>query len=169
MGTLRVVPLQLSFWRMGDVVLPVQVPQDIERERAARSGRQWLQSAREYCLWRAGDGWRRLGTRESRNSAERWYYLEGARTITDILYSQDKPASGLQLALPVLNPAPTPDASELKYRTMKRADLVAALLRIDPTLTDAHILSHLPRPKLAHMLREREKMQRHATQTRRTA
>ncbi len=76
---------------------------------------------------------------------------------------------GLQLALPVLNPAPTPDAKEMAYRSTPRADLVARVLRIDPALTDARLLSHLPRPKLAPMLREREKLARRAARERRTA
>lgn len=166
---LLLVARQLSLFPMGNGFVPALGPGLGDSERDARSGRQILQSALDYCLWRAGDGWRRLGSRAGRTSAERWHYLDGARLLSGILTRPVESSPRMQLALPVLNPSPTPDTQELAYCSAPRADLVAALLRIDSTLTDARLLSRLPRPKLARMLREREKLARPDARKRRTA
>ena len=165
---LRLVPFQLRLLAMGSGVVPAPGRNSEDFERAARSGRKILQSALDYCLWRAGDGWRRLGSRAGRESADRSYYLDGARLISYILTSPAEERTGIQLTLPALNPTPKPDAQEAAYAAQPRAYLVSALMRIDSNLTDRKLLSSLPRPKLARMLREREKLARH-TARRKTA
>ena len=67
----------------------------------------------------------------------------------------EKPKS-LQLALPVLNPAPTPDPQVIALSKLPRKRLAARLMEIDPRLTDKRILEHLPKLKLGRMLFERE-------------
>jgi hypothetical protein len=61
----------------------------------------------------------------------------------------------LQVVLPSLDPLPAPSSEELKLRSKSRGWLVAELLRVDATLTDAKILSRLTCNKLAAMLAER--------------
>jgi hypothetical protein len=119
-----------------------------------RTARQWLQSAITYCNWRAGDSWRRLSDPEQRNSPERDWYLSGSRTLLEALNSPER--QGIHIALPVLNSERVPDDIEKAHALRTRAELVRELMALDSKLTDARLLSHLPRPKLAHMLRERE-------------
>ena len=83
---------------MGPSPLPESTAGE-DAERDGRSARQWLKSARAYCLWRAGEDWRRVSDRKQRENSTRWYYLDGARFITDILYSEslgglDTPSGG---------------------------------------------------------------------------
>lgn len=126
--------------------------------RGRRSGRQIVQAAIAYCNWRTGDAWRNLANRNERDNADREWYLGGIRTLTDVLYRDDSARPGkLQLELPALHPTHNPDATERKHAKRTRAELARLLLAIDPALTDARLLSRLPRPKLARMLREREK------------
>jgi hypothetical protein len=75
------------------------------------------------------------------------------RPITDILYSAPK-TSGLNLALPVLNPAPPVDARALRLSEKSRAWLADGLLQTNPKLSDRKLLMHLGKIKLASMLIE---------------
>jgi hypothetical protein len=45
-----------------------------------RTGWQWHCSISAYLLWRAGESWRRA-TAADRWDPERWYYLDGLRTL----------------------------------------------------------------------------------------
>lgn len=117
-----------------------------------RTGKQWLQAAIAYCNFRAGDSWRSLANPAQRNSDDRWYYLRGARFLSDALLGfRNEPR--IALALPVLNPvsSPSPFQIELAAR-LKRAELVARLMAADSALTDRRLLLRLSRVKLAGML-----------------
>lgn len=169
---LRAVHYQLSLFIVGNGYSPAPVPLAGDGERDSRTGRQWLQSALDYCLWRAGEGWRRLSSRAERESAERWHYLNAARLISTILASgaanSQRGPRVVAPTLPPLFPEHVPDKTETKLAQMPRAELVSALLEIDATLTDRRILSHFTRAKLARMLRERQKLA-HQAERRRTA
>jgi len=116
-----------------------------------RTARQWINSAIEYCNWRAGDSWRRLSDPAQRHDPERWVYIEAARTLHTALYSTF-PARPVPV-LDCLTPT-RPSHAQLKYRNWKRPELVEALLLENPKLTDRRILSHYTRAKLARMLDE---------------
>ncbi len=117
-----------------------------------RTGAEWIKSAIAYCEWRSGNSWRHVLDREQRNSPDRWYYLDGAKTLTDILYGGTAQPTGLHVPLPVLNPAPVTTDQMRLDAGRPRAELVKELMHLDPTLTDAKILSGLQRNKLARML-----------------
>jgi len=120
--------------------------------RSKRNGRQWIQSAIDYCDWRAGS-WRRLSDRAQRENLDRWWYLDAARTLKDVLLGC-REAQSLHIALPVLNAAPaiTPEAEALAQQP--RAWLADALLAANPRMTNRKLLLHLGRPKLARLLLE---------------
>jgi hypothetical protein len=52
-----------------------------------RSGKEWLQSMILYCEWRAAKGRQGHLSHEKRWSEDRWWYINGAKAITDILYT----------------------------------------------------------------------------------
>lgn len=161
---LALVPFQLSLEGFGPPVSDFiaaalsSSPWDLEKEK--RTSQQWLKSVRDYCMWRAGDGWRKLQQGE-RWSAARWEYLDAARLITDILLTGSKPtpkesakdaAAQAQLDLMRGLAAPlSPEENKLLQRP--RAQLVDELLR-DSLYTDGRLLSRLPRRKLARMVSE---------------
>lgn len=166
--SLKVVAYQLSFWPdfpMDFSGLPDQASEDAERDR--RNGRQWLKSAIAYCDFQAGGSWRRLSDPSQRNSSWRRWYLDGLRTLTDIL-STPEDAGKIQVALPVLNPAPEPLPGESDLMALARRDLAAALVAESSVYTDYKLLSHLPRPKLARMLAQ-VRVDAAAAETRRRA
>src|SRR6185437_16383486 len=62
-----------------------------DNERDNRTGLEWLKSVREYCIWRAGNSWRKLWKSDQRWNPERWDYLEAAKLISDILLTKAQP------------------------------------------------------------------------------
>lgn len=149
MASLSLVPFQLS---LPGFEFFLQSFPDQEKEERTRS--EWLKSVRDYCLWRAGDGWRRLGRAGQRQSPERWEYLEAARLIISLLAASavSRADQAAQLELDVARGAAIPlSASEFKLTIENRNALVAELLR-DPLYTDARLLRSLTKNKLARMV-----------------
>lgn len=108
-----------------------------------------LRNAISYCDYQAG---------RTRGRAPRWnpdadWYISGLRLLRAALAGDLEP-SRLQIALPVLHPSPSPTIQEKELAEQPRLWLVSELLKADSRYTDKKLLSHLPRPKLAHMLAE---------------
>lgn len=82
--------------------------------RGTRTGREWLESIRDYCLWRAGSNWRRISSKKQRQSVDRWWYLNGCRAINDLLAGAVAEPKRPHIALPVLNPRPAASPEERK-------------------------------------------------------
>lgn len=118
-------------------------------DRDGRTSDQWLRSVGAYLEWRAGECWRNLARPEHRNSLERWEYLAAARLVDDVRHGEPQ---RMALALPVLSPLPSPSRAEIRLALEPRAALVERLMRVNPSLTDKRLLSHLSRPKLAQMI-----------------
>jgi hypothetical protein len=150
---LYLLPKQLRLWPLKDRAL-VPLPLDwTDDGREERTGQQWLKAVRAYCLERAGDCWRDLNSKAQRNSPGRWWYLNGAKAVSDLLCGAvDTKPAGIQLALPVLNAAPSPDGRAHAFDDRNRRWLVRELMRWNPSLTDRVTLSHLSHEKLVRML-----------------
>lgn len=146
---LFLLPKQLLLWPEMSGAF-VSSPSDWNDGRDARNERQWLESIRDYCLWRAGN-WRRVSSRSQRESADRWWYLNGARTVTDILLTPPKETS-LKPALPVLNPTRFIDERARDFDARNRSWLADELMRWNPALTDRVLLARLSHEKLVRML-----------------
>lgn len=153
--TLRVVPLQLTLPgldRPGCVLLSCDFG---DEERDLRDGRQWLESAISYCLWRSGDRWRKLHRGGDRWSSSRWEYLEAVRLLCSLLYAPDKSAAPAvpQLVLPALDVSePAYSPKELKLSEKPVRWLVDELQKADPRYTMRRSLLHMRRAKLARLL-----------------
>jgi hypothetical protein len=147
--TLAFVACQLSLfaWR------PIEDPSAMGlADRANRTSDQLLRSVAAYCQWRAGESWRNVSISYHRKSQQRWDYLDAVRIVETIRRAPDELLLPRRLG-PVSVPALTsPPRPELRYTAWSRRELVAELLRVNPTLTDAKILSHLSTNKLARML-----------------
>ncbi len=153
MASLFLVPFQLSLPGFDFVSQGLPFPKDRDKEN--RTGAEWLESARDWCLWRAGASWR------SRQRVER-DFVDAARCITDILVTggkltpkeekQAKLDAAAQAELDIMRGAAIPlSASEFKLTKENRNALVAELLR-DPLYTDARLLRSLTKNKLARMV-----------------
>jgi hypothetical protein len=140
-----------------------------DRERADRTPDQILRSVIGYCQWRAGECWRNVSTSRFRYDQERWDYLDAVRIVHRVRYAcpaalaivaarggAQLPDHGRGAAPPAAVPAP-----ELRrYAAWSRGQLVAELVRIDPTYTDRKLLSRLSIHKLARMLADAVAAQR---------
>jgi hypothetical protein len=116
-----------------------------DEARDRRTGGQWLRSVRAYLEFRSGDSWRRG---EDRNAPERWYYIDGLRTLNGIGQEQ-------RYALPLcirITPQTTRDIQLSTLASHPAKKLVDELMSLNPALTNRHILMHLARLKLARML-----------------
>jgi hypothetical protein len=115
-----------------------------------RSGREILESARDYCEYRA----KRLAHGQlslaKRFSPERLWYLSGITGIIDILYGEKR--VGIAPTLPLSSPSPERDPRAVGFASQPRASLVAQLMEANPSLTDRKLLSGLQKNKLANML-----------------
>lgn len=159
MPALTLVPFQLSFIGDGFPVAGLDVFSGDNLERDKRTGLEWLKSVRDYCIWRSGAPWRKLLKPDQRWNSERWDYLEAYRLITDIMSTggQVNPVNSArdaaaQAELDIRRGAPIPlTPEETSLLNQPRPALVKALMR-DPLYTDARLLSHLPKRKLARML-----------------
>lgn len=120
-----------------------------------KNARGWLLGAVEWCEYQAKRRRRALGSDASRHDALYVHYLNGIYALTDIMYT---PAElGIRLALPVLNPAPAPLASERDYAKLPRKALAARITSQFPEKNlDAKLLARLSCVKLAHMLAQAE-------------
>jgi hypothetical protein len=81
-------PLEPTFDAMGSMgaqCLSGSIWGDADQDR--RSGRQIIESAIAYCEWQAYKGHHGQLTRSQRENPSRWWYLDGLRLLTDILYS----------------------------------------------------------------------------------
>jgi hypothetical protein len=116
-----------------------------------RSAKDIIQSAMEYCQWRASHGRRGLLSAAQRFDPDRVWYLNGFATLRDHLYKPEEP-KGLHVALPVLHPAPSIDPRAAKLCDKPRAWLVEELLSANPKLSNRKLLLHLGKLKLATML-----------------
>jgi hypothetical protein len=125
-------------------------PNYVDDGRDTRNGRQWLDSVRGYLLWRAGSDWRRTTSKDHRYNDDRWWYLNGCRLVNDLL-SGTYEAEHQAPVMPFPKPAAV-DARIKNYCAKSRGWIVAELMRVDPSLTDKKILTHLGREKLARML-----------------
>lgn len=163
MPSLSLVPFQYSF--PGFEFLSVAGYLDsssssgVDLEREQRSGLQWLKSVREYCMWRAGECWRRLNREGDRWKRSRWEYLDAARLITDVLSSDAESSStesandaALQFELDIARGGSIPLTLEETQLTNKpRAVLVDELMR-DCLYSSRRALSGLAKRKLARMV-----------------
>ena len=160
----------------GAIDIPSSLGIDLEHEM--RTGLQWLKSVRAYCMWRAGDSWRKLNRSGERWKSSRAEYLDAARLITEIL-STDHEVNPAQSALDAAaqadldimrGQAPIPlSLAEKQLSEKPRAALVDELMR-DPLYTNRRLLEHLPKNKLARMVTQsRERRAADAAQERRTA
>lgn len=123
-----------------------------------RTATQWLKAAIAYCNYRAGDAWCNLGDPAQRNDEKRWYYLNGARFLTDHLLRPEEPKRPVPALAPArLSPSPSPFQIELAAH-LTRAELVARLVKADPLLTDVRLLSCFTRLKLAGMVIRAERL-----------
>lgn len=153
MPALTLVPFQLSFEGFGvsqGAVTGISgsgsgLSGDLEKEQ--RSGRQWLKSVESYCLWRAGESWRKVHTAEGRWNAVRWEYLDAARLITDILLTKATQTSrypirmiSQSLQAVVLTHLPFEDLGTLEPRLLERGFQIQT---IDVTT------AHFPLPQAA--------------------
>jgi len=115
-----------------------------------RSGRQILESARDYCAWRSTRGKHGSLTHLQRFHHDRLWYLNGVTGITDAMYAPQPVA--IAIALPVLDLAPSLDPRIGALAGLPRADLVQQLLNADPSLTSRKLLLGLQKIKLAALL-----------------
>lgn len=118
-----------------------------------RTGLQWLKAAIAHCDCHAGTAWRRLSDPRQRYAPERLFWLEVIRLLTDVLLA-DPQEIRLHSASPLLHPIRHELSGEPEYRTWRRDSLARALVNENSKFTDAKLLSHLPKPKLARMLAE---------------
>lgn len=122
-----------------------------QQHRANRTPDQIIRSVISYLEWRAGESWLNFSDRSQRFDQDRLDYLEALRVVQTARYSEPlKPF----LPLPALPTSPSPSKQEQALAGRSRAWLVDELVRADGRLTDRRLLSHLGRPKLAHMLCE---------------
>jgi hypothetical protein len=119
-------------------------------ERDDRSGRQILESARDYCAWRSARGKHGSLTHLQRFHHDRIWYLNGVTGITDAMYAP-RPVA-IAIALPVLDPAPPPDPRTDAFVSLPRAELVRRLTDADPSLTSRKLLLGLQKTRLAALL-----------------
>jgi len=117
-----------------------------DSERDGRTGRQWLLAVRSYLEFCCGDAWRRPSDPSHRHSPERWWYLNGIRTLNGVQSASQVPCIHI-----VHRPDPA-DPRAIALAARSRAWLVDELLRCNPLLTDRKLLSGLQRGKLAMML-----------------
>ncbi|HEY5054677.1 MAG TPA: hypothetical protein VII58_00865 [Acidobacteriaceae bacterium] len=153
-------------------------------ERDNRSGRQILESARDYCNWRSTRGKHAQLTHLQRFHHDRLWYLNGVTGITDAMYAPR--LVPIAIALPVLDPAPcldpraqsvtAPRVPSSPAKVSPAARLMAArsrgwivdeLLRVNPALTDKKLLLRLSHLKLSGMLVTARAVQRRAGPARR--
>jgi hypothetical protein len=159
MPALFLAPLQLSLpgIERGRVSEYIAVSAG-DKERDNRTDLEILKSVRDYCIWRAGNSWRKLWKPDQRWNPERWDYLDAARLIADILLTPNlpkpysRPDAVLQAELDIQRGAPIPlSPEETKLLEKTRPALARELLR-DPLYTDARLLSGLPKTKLVRMV-----------------
>jgi hypothetical protein len=115
-----------------------------------RTGRQILESARDYCNWRSTRGKHGSLTHIQRFHHDRLWYLNGVTGITDAMYAP-RPVA-IAIALPVLDPAPTLDPRCEQLAGLPRAELVRRLMAADSSLTSKKLLLGLQKFKLAGLL-----------------
>lgn len=125
-----------------------------DKERARRTGSQWLRAVISYLEFRSGDSWRRLSDPQERNSSERWWYLDGLRTVLEVQGGLQAQGISLVQATPAKAEKLADDFRVVKLQSLSRVDLAMRLMQERPELTNLKLLSHLQKPKLARMLVE---------------
>lgn len=118
-----------------------------------RTADQWIRSILIYLEFRAGTAWRNLSRAEQRRNPQYIEYLEAARLVLSVRYAEPRKP---QLVLKD-ETRPKADSRAKRLEALPRNVLFDRLCLLDQTLTDKRLLSHLPRPKLAAMLAERER------------
>jgi hypothetical protein len=116
-----------------------------DSERDGRTGRQWLLAVRSYLEFCCGDAWRSHSDPSQKNSPERWWYLNGIRTLNGIQSANQVPCIHI-----VHRPAPA-DPRINALAAHPRAELVDELLRVNPSLY-RKLLLRLSRAKHAVLL-----------------
>lgn len=142
------VPFQLRLPGMGLPSKLVRYRTD-EWEWTASNVIKRLQNSVAYCLFQRS----RWNFLRERWCPEKDWYLDGSNFLSNHIERFYEPKT-LQLVLPPLNSSEDTHNNEQVEELSRepRKWLAAQLLAADPKYTDARILSHLPRLKLARML-----------------
>jgi len=134
-----------------------------DNARDRRTEAQWLRSIIAYLEFRSGTAWRRLSNPQQRNHPERWWYLNGIRCVQSILAGQDPSRASIALVTAARTErgtnSKTDDLRVAKLIQLPRVELAKMLVAADPSKTDIRLLSHLPRPKLARLVVEAQKIE----------
>ena len=127
--------------------LPSRWLQVSDEERDRRTPGQWLRAVRAYLEFRSGNAWRRMSDQREWWSPERLYYVGAIRFLNE-LDAAARPVSAPALA------KSTDELRAAKLSQFPRSELVAQCLQTNPNYTDAKLLSHFTRAKLARLLVE---------------